>query len=463
MALSLYNTLTRKKEGFEPSAPPAVSLYSCGPTVYSQAHIGNLRTYVFVDTLRRILELNHYTVNHVMNITDVGHLTDDADTGQDKVEQQALRENKPAFEIAKNYERMFQDDIKALNILPPTAWARATEFIDQQIALIQKLEKGGFTYLTPDGVYFDTGKVKDYGKLAKLDIEGLRPGARVAPATGKRQPTDFALWKLTPQGVTRLMEWDSPWGRGWPGWHIECSAMALELLGETIDLHTGGIDHIPVHHTNEIAQSEAATGKQFVRYWLHGEFLVIDEGRMGKSEGNALTLETLRRKGFDPLAYRFWLLQTHYRTKLNFTWDALESAARGYDRLKRAVNQLIAEPEVETSSDFEGKFLAALNDDLDTPRALAILFDYLRSTGKSKISRQSLDLADRALGLNLLTQPVIQIPADIESLVNQRSAARKQNDWRRADELRTAIEQAGYLVDDTEAGSIVSPKPRQAQ
>jgi cysteinyl-tRNA synthetase len=463
MTLSLYNTLTRDKEIFEPLAPPAVSLYSCGPTVYSQAHIGNLRTYIFVDTLRRILELDHYQVNHVMNITDVGHLTDDADAGQDKVEQQAVRENKPALEIAKNYERMFQDDIKALNVLPPTAWARATEYIDQQIALIQKLEKGGFTYLTSDGVYFDTSKIKDYGKMAKLDIEGLRPGARIESIAGKRQATDFALWKLTPQSVTRLMEWDSPWGRGWPGWHIECSAMALELLGETIDLHTGGIDHIPVHHTNEIAQSEAATGQPFVRYWLHGEFLVIDEGRMGKSEGNALTLETLRRKGFDPLAYRFWLLQTHYRTKLNFTWDALESAARGYDRLKRAVNLLGDRPESDASIDFEKKFLQAMNDDLDTPRALATLFDYIRSEGKDRANRQSIGLVDRALGLNLLTRPVFQIPTNIQTLADERETARKQNDWARADQLRSAIEQAGFVIDDTETGSIVSPRPRQAQ
>jgi len=317
MSLKFYNTLTRKLEDFNPLNPPNVGLYTCGPTVYMYAHIGNLRTYIFEDILKRVLLANNYKVNHVMNITDVGHLTSDADTGDDKLEKEAIKENKNAWEIAAFYTAAFQKDLEELNIIPPDIWCKATDHINEQIELVKKLESKGFTYRTDDGIYFDTSKVADYGKLAGLDIEGLRAGIRVEMVAGKKNPTDFALWKFSPTNVKRQMEWDSPWGKGFPGWHIECAAMSMKYLGETFDIHCGGIDHIPVHHTNEIAEAESATGKPFVKYWLHGEFLELKEGRMGKSEGNAILVSTLKEKGFDPLSYRYLVLNTHYRKRWN--------------------------------------------------------------------------------------------------------------------------------------------------
>lgn len=455
MTLRLTNTATWKKETFAPLDPPNVSLYSCGPTVYARAHIGNLRAYVFVDLLRRVLALNQYAVTHIMNITDVGHLTDDADQGADKVEQQAARENRSAIDIAREHEQEFKSDLHDLNILEPTQFIRATEHIAEQIALIQTLEQRGATYRTNDGVYFDTSTFPDYGKMARLDVAGLKPGARVEVNAAKRHPTDFALWKFTPPGVQRQMEWDSPWGRGFPGWHIECSAMALATLGNTIDIHTGGIDHIPVHHTNEIAQSETATGQPFVRFWLHNEHLVIDQGRMGKSEGNALTLETLKRKGFSPLAYRFWLLQTHYRTKLNFTWDALEAAQRGFEHLCQRVRDLGQADPAIGCAEYEQRFFTALNNDLDSPKALAIMWEMLGADLPASAKLRSLLTFDQALGLGLGELKPVAVPPEVQKLVTDRESARTAKDWKRADDLRKQIKQAGFGVDDTETGSMV--------
>jgi cysteinyl-tRNA synthetase len=298
--LELYKTMDREKKLFNPIAPSTVSLYTCGPTVYNYAHIGNLRTYVFEDVLKRVLQYNGYQVNHVMNITDVGHLTDDADSGIDKMEKGAAREGKSAWDIAKFYTEAYQHDLANLNIEPPTTWCKATDHIPEQIALIQKLEHKGFTYRTPDGIYFDTAKLPDYGKLAKLDLKHLQAGTRVDIGE-KKNPTDFALWKFSDYDTKRQMEWDSPWGIGFPGWHIECSAMATKYLGQPFDIHCGGIDHIPVHHTNEIAQSEVAEGKPLANYWLHGEFLLIDNDKMAKSGENFITLQTIKDKGINPL------------------------------------------------------------------------------------------------------------------------------------------------------------------
>src|SRR5574341_328049 len=345
MGLRLFDSYTRTVRDFEPLHPPEVGLYTCGPTVYDYAHIGNLRTDVFEDILRRVLAFNGYRVKHVMNITDVGHLISDADTGEDKMEKGARRTGMSAWEIAALYTEAFRQDLAALNILEPHIWCRATDHIAEQIAFIECIEANGYTYQTSDGVYFDTSKQADYGALARLDLEGLQAGARIEMGE-KRRPTDFALWKLSPPGQQRQMEWDSPWGVGFPGWHIECSAMAAKYLGEFFDIHCGGEDHIPVHHTNEIAQTQACHGTRLANFWMHGYFLQMqsdepedaDDGfkRMGKSEGNFLRLQTLIDRGYDPLVWRFFCLSAKYRHKLNFNWQALDGAATALNRLRMA-------------------------------------------------------------------------------------------------------------------------------
>ncbi|HKZ34226.1 MAG TPA: cysteine--tRNA ligase, partial [Candidatus Nanoarchaeia archaeon] len=316
--IKLYNTLTRKKEVFKPLKKGQVGVYTCGPTVYWYQHIGNLRTYIFADILKRVFLYNNYKVKHIINVTDVGHLTSDADTGEDKIERAAKREGKTAREIADYYLRIFQEDFKKLNILEPNSWPKATEHIKEQIELIKKLEEKGFTYKTNDGIYFNTGKLKDYGKLARLKIRGLQAGKRISLGE-KKNKTDFALWKFSPLGEKRQQEWDSPWGIGFPGWHIECSAMSMKYLGENFDIHTGGQDHIQIHHTNEIAQSEAATGKPFVRYWLHGAWLLFRGRKISKSLGGLYTISELEKLGFEPIDFRYLCLGTHYRKPLSFT------------------------------------------------------------------------------------------------------------------------------------------------
>ena len=311
--LRLFNTLSRSKEDFQTIEQNKVKMYCCGPTVYNYAHIGNLRSYFFEDILKRVLLYNGFEVYHVMNITDVGHLVSDADEGEDKMEKGASREGKSVWDIAAFYTEAFKKDIAMLNILPPSVYCKATDFIKEQIEMIQCLEKKGFTYTTGDGVYYDTSKFEGYGKMALLDIEGLEEGKRIEFSSEKKNKTDFALWKFSPKGQKRQMEWDSPWGVGFPGWHIECSAMSRKFLGDTFDIHCGGIDHVPIHHTNEIAQSEGCTGKKFVNYWLHGEFLIEDKGKMSKSAGEFLRLQTLVDRGYSSIDYRYFLLMTHYR------------------------------------------------------------------------------------------------------------------------------------------------------
>jgi len=456
MVLKLYNTLSKKKGVFTPLKDKKVGLYTCGPTVYWYAHIGNLRTYIFEDILKRILEYNGYKVKHVMNITDVGHLTSEADTGEDKMEKGAKRERKTVWEIADFYTRAFKKDLELLNIKKPTVWIRATDTIKEQIKLIKILEKKGFTYKIGDGIYFDSSKLKNYGRLWPKKIK-LKAGARIEMVTGKKNLTDFALWKFTPVGVKRQMEWNSPWGRGFPGWHTECVVMAVKNLGIPFDIHCGGIDHIPIHHTNEIAQSEAAFSKILAKFWLHGEFLTLKGGRMGKSEGNIIILEDLIKKEINPLAYRYLCLGTHYRKRLTFSWEALKSAQNSYER----INELIArEDDKKINKKYLKEFIKAINDDLNMPRALSILWNLLRDA-KAYGKRNTAKEMDKVLGLNLRPEIIIRplpgkmkipIIKPIIKLVKEREKYRQQKNWQKADEIRRKIKTMGYLIEDTEDG-----------
>lgn len=453
MTLNLYNTLTRQKEEFQAANPPAVGLYTCGPTVYAPPHLGNLRTYIFEDILKRVLLTNHYQVKHVMNITDVGHLTSDADEGEDKMEKGARREGKTVWELAEAYTQTFKQNLSELNILEPNIWCKATDHISEQIDLIKRLEAKGFTYQISDGIYFDTSKIKDYGKLARLDLEGLKAGARVELKPEKRNQTDFALWKFSPAGKKRQMEWSSPWGIGFPGWHIECSAMSIKYLGETFDIHCGGIDHIPIHHANEIAQSEAATGKPFVRYWLHGEFLVEADKRLAKSAGTTMTLDWLSSQRIPPLAYRYFCLGTHYRKPLNFSLEAVAGAAKALQTLQDKIATL-GEASVGCA-EFEARFKAALNDDLNTPQALAIVWELLKSNYPDQAKKRSLLKFDAVLGLGLKDIPSLTVPQEVLNLVADREVARQAKDFKHADELRIEIQRRAFTVDDTELGPLI--------
>ncbi len=456
MPLLLYNTRTRKKEPFVPLFPDEVGLYTCGPTVYNYAHLGNLRTFLFEDVLKRVLLYNGYRVRHVMNITDVGHLTGDRDLGEDKIEAGSRREGKSAWEITEFYTRAFREDMARLNILEPTVWCRATENIPEQIALIRILEEKGYTYRTSDGIYFDTARFPEYGRLSSQNLEALREGARVERNPEKRNPTDFALWKFSPPGAKRQMEWDSPWGVGFPGWHIECSAMSLKYLGERLDIHCGGIDHIDIHHTNEIAQSEAATGKPFFRFWMHGAFLNIQGGKkMAKSEENFLTLENaLLRKGIPPLAFRFAAFLSHYRKPMEYSDASMEAARDGLEHLHNQVRDLgSAAPGAEPDASFREKFLKEVNDDLNLPRAMAVVQELLKSDLPPAVKRATVLDFDRVLGLDLdRLDRAEELPEEVRRLVAARKAAREAKDWAEADRLRAEIQKRGYTVKDTREG-----------
>ncbi|MGD8963770.1 MAG: cysteine--tRNA ligase, partial [Desulfobacterales bacterium] len=406
MKVFLYNSLSRKKQEFKPIKPGTVGLYTCGPTVYNYAHIGNLRTYIFEDILKRVLIYNGYAVKHVMNITDVGHLTGDRDMGEDKMEAGAAREGKSAWDIAEYYTRSFKNDIEHLNILAPDIWIKATDTIPEQIALVGTLKEKGYTYRTSDGIYFDTSKFKDYTKLSHQDLEALKEGARVERNPEKRNATDFALWKFSPQGSKRQMEWDSPWGVGFPGWHLECSAMSMKFLGEQLDIHCGGTDHIDVHHTNEIAQSEAATGKPFFNFWMHGAFLIIQGGKkMAKSEGNFLTLENAFLKNdINPLVYRFASFLTHYRKPMEYSDEGIQAARNGLLHLQNQVRQITAagvEAEPSVHPEFNNKFTETINDDLNMPRAMAVIQEMLKSKLSDAQKHSTIIDFDRVLGLQL--------------------------------------------------------------
>jgi len=459
--MRIYNTLTRKIETFSPIKPPHVGLYTCGPTVYGTAHIGNLRTYVFEDILRRTLEFKGWEVKHVMNITDVGHLTGDGDMGSDKIEESAKRERKSAVEIANFHTREFFDDLARLNIQSPTVVLKATETIDLQIRLIQRLEAKGFTYRTSDGIYFETSKFPAYGKLSGQRSGDKKAGARVEVNTEKRRPTDFALWKFSRPEDHRQMEWPSPWGIGFPGWHIECSAMSMHELGEQFDIHTGGIDHIPVHHENEIAQSEAATGKTpFVRYWLHGEFLKLPGRRMGKSEGNSITLQSVRDRGFDPLAFRFLCLQTGYRKPLAFSWKALSSAADALRNIWNTIANLDQERPNQPGSVMQKHlelFTNALSDDLNTARALSGINASLAASAPPEDRLRTLQEFDRVLGLDLNPKAALRHISpespELERLLQEYEAARREKRFADSDQLRKKFLEFGATVEDLPDGS----------
>ncbi len=474
MNIRLFNTMSRKIEDFQPLVPGHVGFYSCGPTVYHYTHIGNLRSFVLADLLKRMFIENGYDVFNVMNITDVGHLTsDDDDSGEDKMEKGAARENKSVWDVAKFYTDEFLRDSADLNLLEPSARPRATDYIPQQIALVQQLVDLGYTYKIPgDGIYYDTSKFAAYGALTGGALSGNRAGARVEFNDAKRNPTDFALWKFSPTDKKRQMEWDSPWGVGFPGWHIECSAMSMELLGQHFDIHTGGVDLSRVHHANEIAQSEPITGAPWVKYWVHSEFLVDKSGeKMSKSSGEFLTLSVLKNRGYDPMAYRYMLLMGHYQSQLAFSWDGLDAASNGYKNMVRRAAEIISAQNQGTLDsvvfdEWHDKILGAVSDNLKTAEALVFVQELIKNPTINAATKQALlEFIDRLLGLRLVDAAKKQlslenaaVPAEILAMADARSAAKSARDWARADALRTQIEEAGWSVIDTKDGVKIVKK-----
>jgi len=456
MVLKLYNTLTRKKEIFKPIKKNEVRMYTCGPTVYWYQHIGNLKAYIFADILKKTFEFNNYKVKHVINVTDVGHLTSDADEGEDKMEKAAAKEGKNTQDIANFYFNLFLTDLKKLNIKEPAVWCKATEHIKEQIELIKKLEKKGFTYKTSDGIYFDTSKFKDYGKLAKLDIKGLKAGQRI-DMREKKNKTDFALWKFSEEPGKRQQEWESPWGIGFPGWHVECSAMSMKYLGETFDIHTGGIDHIPIHHTNEIAQSESATGKKFVKYWMHENFLTFKGEKVSKSKGGLFTISELEEKGFQPLSYRYFILSGHYRKPLDFSLNILQSSANSYFRLKNICEKI--EDDKKINKKYIKEFKEAMDDDLNTPNALQVLWKLIRDE-KAEGKYQTIKKMEEVFGLKLLEKEKLDIPTEVKKLAEERGNARKNKDWKKSDELRNKINKLGFIINDKPDGYEIKRETR---
>lgn len=456
MALVLYDTWSREIRPFTSIQPGRIGLYCCGPTVYDYAHIGNLRTYLFEDVLRRALVLNGYQVEHIVNITDVGHLVSDADEGEDKMEKGSRRAGESAWTIAERFTSAFMDDWRKLNLLEPNVWCRATDHIPEQIEFIQTLERKGYVYTTTDGLYFDTSKQDDYGYLARLNREGLQAGKRVAIGE-KMLPTDFALWKFSKPALKRQMEWESPWGRGFPGWHIECSAMSAKYLGSRFDIHCGGEDHISVHHSNEIAQSQACHGSRPANFWMHGHFLTLDAGKMSKSSGGFVTMQSLIERKIDPLAYRYLCLTAHYRSSLRFNFEALEAAQAALDRLRTAY---AGWPEAgEPDSGFVERFIAEVNNDLNLPRALAVMWELVKSDLPPRVRKATLDRFEAVTGLGVgeWQEKTTDVPPAIAALAARREEARAAKDWSTADSLRDALVAAGWQLKDGVRGTTLSP------
>jgi cysteinyl-tRNA synthetase len=466
MSFTFFNTLGRNKQVFEPLNEGKVGFYGCGPTVYNYAHIGNLRAYVLHDVLVRSLRRAGYEVNHVMNITDVGHLTDDADDGDDKMVKTAEERGKSVLEIADFYTKAFFNDTDRLNITRPSVICKATDHIGEMISLIERIEKNGFTYFAGGNLYFDISRFPEYGKLALLKLDDLKAGARIEQDENKKNPYDFALWFTKSKFKDQALLWDSPWGKGYPGWHIECSAMSMKYLGENFDIHAGGIDHIPIHHTNEIAQSEAATGKKpWVKYWLHNEFLVLDKGKMSKSTGGFLTMQDLVDEGFDPLDYRYFLLSGHYRSQLMFSSKGLEGAKNSrkslIDKVRALAEKAGTPANSETTTYIEG-FNAAIENDLSTPRALAVLWGLLQdnSIPVQAALAEVLDM-DRVLALGL--EEAIkggndtvndEFTREIEELIAKRATAKKAKDFKTADNIRQNLKERGIILEDGPAGTV---------
>lgn len=462
MSIKFYNTLTRKKEKFIPINEKEVRIYSCGPTVYYFAHIGNLRAYLFMDNLRRVLKYNGYKLKHVMNITDVGHLVSDADEGEDKMMKAARRENKNPYEIAEFYMNAFLKDIDKLNIDKPEIIARATEHIDVMEEYVKKIIENGYTYQTEDTIYFDTSKLDKYGVLSNRNVEDQKAGARVEFDKNKKNISDFALWIKAPEN--HIMKWDSFFGKSYPGWHLECSAMSYKYLGEEFDIHTGGVDHIPIHHENEIAQSKGFCGKIPAHYWMHVEFLQVNGGKMSKSLNNLYTLKDLEDKGYEPLVYRMFNYTSNYRAQINFTFEAMDAAKIALNRLREGYlkhsqgNENVTNEQVE---DYEKRFLEAINDDLNMPVAMSIVWEIIRNPKKSKRLQNLLLKFDEVLGLDLKNyskNEISDFPEEITELLFQRNEARKNKNWEESDRIRDILIKKGYLVKDSKEGTILEKK-----
>lgn len=460
--LRLYNTLTKKKEEFVPidKENNIVTIYTCGPTVYNYAHIGNMRTYIFMDTLRKILKYNGYKLNHVMNITDVGHLTSDADEGEDKMSKSAREQNKSVYEIAKIYTEAFFKDIHRLNISEPEHIVKATDHIKDMEEYVKEIIKNGYAYETSKGIYFDTSKLPTYGELSRIKLDNQKAGARVNVDKEKKNPLDFAIWIKAPK--EHIMKWDSFAGLCYPGWHIECSAMSRKYLGEKFDIHTGGVDHIPIHHENEIAQSKGATGKNPANIWMHVEFLLIDNGKMSKSLHNVYTLDDLEKRGIEPLAYRYFTYTSHYRNKLNFTWDGIKSCQVSLDRLRELVNShkdLNTNVDDKLLKDFENRFMEAINDDLNMPVAISIVWELAKYSVKSNKIYELIMKFDSILSLDLnkvkKDNKNVEVPNEILELLEQRKKARESKDYALSDTLRDKIKEKGYIVKDTKEGQEI--------
>ncbi len=454
--LFLYNTLTRKKEEFKPMKPKTVGLYTCGPTVYDYDHLGHAWNYFNSDILRRVLEYNGYKVKHVMNITDVGHLTSDADSGEDKMEKSAKQQGKTAHEIAEFFTLIYLANREKLNFEKPKIICKATDHIEEMVNLVQKLLDKGFAYQISDGIYFDTSKFHNYGQLSGNTLEQLKEGARVEANPEKKNSTDFALWKFSPKGDKRQMEWQAFGRMGFPGWHIECSAMSMKYLGNHFDFHTGGEDNIFPHHECEIAQSEAATGEKFVNFWLHTRFLLVDGEKMSKSKNNFYTLKDLEDKAFEPLDLRYLFLMSHYRTQVNFIWKSLEAARIAREKINNFIAETKGKGKILKS--FKEKFLSAVNDDLNIPQAVALIWELLKSKEPDKDKKATLLDFDQVLGLNLKAVKKERIPAEIKKIAEERQMVREQKDFNKADLLRQLSASKGYQIEDTKDGFIIKKK-----
>lgn len=468
MSFYVYNTLTRNKDEFIPYKEGKVGMYTCGPTVYNYAHIGNLRTYIFEDVLKKSLEYVNYKVKHVMNVTDVGHLQSDGDEGEDKMALGASREHKTVWEVAKFYEDSFFEDCKKLNIKRPTIVCRATDHIQDMIDLIKKLEEKGYTYVSNGNVYFEIDKFPDYTKLANISIDELKAGSRVEIDPNKKNPLDFVLWFTNSKFSNQIMQWESPWGRGFPGWHLECSAMSIKYIGEYLDIHCGGIDHIAIHHTNEVAQSEGALGHKWVKYWMHAEFLVVDSGKMSKSSGGFLTVAKLEEEGYSPLDYRYFCLLSRYRKQLVFTFESLTEAKKGLKKLKERIASVLTAinendvVSVEKTSVYKENFTACISDDLNIANAFTVLFDVLKDDELSNKEKAKLiEDFDKIFSLDLMTVESGASNVDeelINRLIIERADARASKNWARADEIRNEFIAMNIELLDTKEGTTWKTK-----
>ncbi len=465
MNFSIYNTMSREIEPFVPINSNNVGMYCCGPTVYNFAHIGNLRTYIFEDILHRVLRYNNFNLTHVMNITDVGHLSDDGDDGEDKMVKRSKESGMSVYDIAAMYTKAFFEDTESLNIITPDITPKATEHIEQMIDLIKKLEERGHTYIRGGNVYFSIDTFPSYGRLARLDLDQLDSGSRIEIDPNKKNPKDFVLWFTKSKFENQAMKWPSPWGVGYPGWHLECSAMSMHYLGQSFDIHAGGIDHVNVHHTNEIAQSEAATNKEWVKYWVHGEFLIDETGKMSKSKGDFLTLSLLKEKGYDPLDFRYFCLLGHYRSQIVFSWKSLDAARSGRKNLTKLISQLqgegskkVEEIDNEKALYYLSEFRRHINHDMHIPQALATLWKLLKDVNVSDEDKKTLaSHMDTIFALDVIhEQKDEEIPQEVYELLEKRAQAKRDKNYQTADEVRAIVENMGYVIKDTKDGPIIT-------